>query len=180
MIYSFAQDLESSKNSYNNFNELYKNKDNLTRKVNESGAQIGDGYSLDNYEISSNKGGEEDYDNDDYTNIQWLFSTGDPLFSLIGVNTLTQKIWAIDNEGEFFETLNCLQDIPYDIIRNNCYYTDSETTEEYFEQHSAQQYRETLQEYEKWCQNNAIELDKDKIYHNNDGQLFSKYFQKYK
>ena len=68
MIYSFAQDLESSKNSYNNFNELYKNKDNLTRKVNESGAQIGDGYSLDNYEISSNKGGEEDYDNDDYTN----------------------------------------------------------------------------------------------------------------
>jgi hypothetical protein len=53
MTYEFTQDLESAKTSYKNFNELYKNRDNLTQKMNESGGLIGDGYSIDNYEIGN-------------------------------------------------------------------------------------------------------------------------------
>jgi len=55
---------------------------------------------------------------------------------------------------------------------------DNETVEEYFEKFEDEGYKETLKKYEQWCKKNNIELDKNKIYHDENGKLFDKYFDK--
>ena len=35
-----------------------------------------------------------------------------------------------------------------------------------------------LLKYEEWCRNNGINLDIQKVYHDENGNLFTKYFEK--
>lgn len=120
----------------------------------------------------------EDEDHFDYTNIQWLFITDHPNLTLVGVNTLDNTIWCIDDEGDFHQDCDSLQNLPYEMLRGDCSYTDNETVAEYFEKYKEEGYKESLERYEKWCIENNIELDKNNIYHDSNGNLFTKYFDK--
>lgn len=117
-------------------------------------------------------------DNEDYSNIKWLFITEQQNHNLIGLNVLDDSIWAIDDEGNFHNACETLQDLPYEILRLECAFTDHGTVEDYFEKYKDEGYQETLQRYEQWCKNHGIELDKNKIYHDDNGQLFTKSFSK--
>lgn len=117
-------------------------------------------------------------DQADYSNIKWLFVTYQQNHALIGINTLDDTIWSIDDEGEFHYACNTLQDLPYELLRLECAFTDNGTVKAYFLKEIG--YEDTLRQYEIWCHENAIELDKEKIYHDMDGQLFEKSFDRLK
>lgn len=113
-----------------------------------------------------------------YSNIKWLFVTDHSNLTLVGVNILDETIWCIDDEGDFHKDCDSLQDFPYEIIRGDCSFTENETVAAYFEKYKEEGYKETLERYEKWCKDNNIELDKDHIYHDENGNLFTQYFDK--
>ncbi len=115
-------------------------------------------------------------DNHDYTNIKWLFQTHHQNLTLVGINILDNTIWTIDDDGDLHQDCNSLQDFPYEIIRIDCGFTKNETVEDYFQKYP--NYKETLKKYEQWCKYNNIELDKQKIYHDENGNLFKYCFDK--
>ena len=117
-----------------------------------------------------------DEDSFDYTNIKWLFITEHPHLTLIGVNTIDNTVWCIDDEGDFHQDCDALENLPYEIIRVECSFTEHETVEDYFEKYKDEGLDKILWRYEDWCRHNGIELDKNKIYHYNDGKLFNKSF----
>lgn len=120
----------------------------------------------------------EDEDHFDYSNIKWLFVTDQPNNILIGLNKLDFSVWSIDDEGDFHKACDTLQDLPYEILRLECAFTENETVEDYFEKYKEEGYKETLEKYELWCKNNNIELDTNHIYHDENGKLFTKSFSK--
>ena len=119
----------------------------------------------------------EDEDNFDYTNIKWLFVTYQENLTLVGVNIKDETIWCIDNEGDFHQDCDALENLPYELIRIECKFTNEKTSTAYFEKFKDEGYKETLLKYEQWCKENNIELDKNKIYHDENGKLFDKYFK---
>lgn len=119
----------------------------------------------------------EDEDNFDYTNIEWLFVTYQENLTLVGVNIIDETIWCIDNEGDFHQDCDALENLPYELIRIECKFTNDKTSKSYFEKFKDEGYKETLLRYEQWCKENNIELDKNKIYHDDNGKLFDKYFK---
>ena len=120
----------------------------------------------------------EDEDNFDYTNIKWLFITYQENLTLVGVNIKDETIWCIDDEGDFHQDCDALENLPYELIRVECKFTNDKTSKSYFEKFKDEGYKETLEKYEQWCKENNIELDKNKIYHDGNGKLFDKYFYK--
>ena len=112
-----------------------------------------------------------------YSNMEWLFVTDQENFSLIGVNIIDETIWCIDDEGDFHQDCDALENLPYEIIRVECKFTKNKTSTSYFEKFKEEGYKETLERYEQWCKNNNIQLDKNKIYHDESGKLFDKYFE---
>ena len=120
----------------------------------------------------------EDEDNFDYTNIKWLFITYQENLTLVGVNIKDETIWCIDDEGDFHQDCDALENLPYELIRVECKFTNDKTSKSYFEKFKDEGYKETLEKYEQWCNENNIELDKNKIYHDGNGKLFDKYFYK--
>ena len=118
----------------------------------------------------------EDEDHFDYINIKWLVVTDQPNHTLIGINILDLSVWSIDDEGDFHKACDTLQNLPYEMLRIECAFTENETVEDYFEKYKEEGYKETLEMYELWCKNNNIELDKNCIYHDKYGKLFTKSF----
>lgn len=59
-----------------------------------------------------------------YDNINWLFITDQENFSLIGVNLINETIWCIDDEGYFHQDCDALENLPYEIIRVECLFTE--------------------------------------------------------
>lgn len=112
-----------------------------------------------------------------YPNIKWLFSTYQENVALIGINVIDESIWCIDDEGYFHQDCDALENLPYEILRIESYYTQNETIEDYYKK--VKGYKETLEKYEQWCKENNIELDKNKIYHDENGKLFNKSFSKH-
>lgn len=119
----------------------------------------------------------EDEDNFDFTSIKWLFVTDHSNLTLVGVNTIDKNIWCIDDEGDFHQDSDALENLPYEIMRIDCKFTKDKTIEAYFDKYKEEGYKETLQRYEQWCKDNNIELDKDHIYHDENENMFSKYFK---
>lgn len=113
-----------------------------------------------------------------YSNMKWLFVTYHSNYTLVGINVIDETIWCIDDEGDFHQDCDALENLPYEIIRNKCGYMDNETVKEYFEKFKEEGYKETLERYEQWCKENNIKLDKQGIYHDKNGILFDKYFDK--
>ena len=117
-----------------------------------------------------------DEDNFDYTNIRWLFITDHANLSLVGVNKTDNTIWCIDDEGDFHQDCDALQNLPYEILKIESYYTENRDVPSYYKKYP--EYYTTLLRYEQWCAENNIELDKNNIYHDSNGNLFTKYFEK--
>lgn len=113
---------------------------------------------------------------DEYNNIQWLFSTYQENLALVGVDTRDESIWCIDDEGYFHQDCDELQNLPYEILRIESYYTKNEAVQDYYQK--VKGYKEVLERYEQWCKDNNIALDKNKIYHDENGKLFNKSFAK--
>lgn len=113
----------------------------------------------------------------DYYNIEWLFQTHDDNFTLVGINKIDESIWYIDNEGVLHKACSLLQDLPYEIIRKECFYSDPKTTDGYFQKYTQYNIKEALLKYEKLCIDNGIILDKDHVYHDNSDNLFTNYFE---
>ena len=119
-----------------------------------------------------------DGDNHDFSNIEWLFELHHQNLAFIGANTVTGEIWAIDDGGDFYKDCDCLQNLPYEIIRIECGCTKNGTVEEYFKKNQVSDIEELLKQYENWCESNGIEVDKSRTYHDADGKLFTRYFKK--
>lgn len=119
----------------------------------------------------------EDGDNFDFSNVEWLFVTEQENLNLVGINVKDNSVWTIDNEGDFHKDCDCLQNLPYEIIRIECRYTDNELIQEYFEKFDNCDFKAILARYENWCKENDIELDKNRIYHDSNGSLFEKHFK---
>lgn len=113
-----------------------------------------------------------------FDNMKWLFVTYHSNYTLVGINIKDGTIWCIDDEGDFHQDCDALENLPYEIIRNKSGYMDNQTVKEYFEKFKEEGYKETLERYEQWCKENNIKLDKQGIYHDKNGILFDKYFDK--
>lgn len=113
-----------------------------------------------------------------YEDINWLYISDLQSAKLVGIDIKTNEIYAIDDEGFLVEVCNGLENIPYEFIRRECSFTNDETVNDYFEKYKDYNYKETLEKYEEYCKDNNIALDKDNVYHDGNGKLFEKYFDK--
>lgn len=116
-------------------------------------------------------------DNFDYSNIKWLFVTEQQNLTLVGISTIDNTVWCIDDEGDFHQDCDALQNLPYEILRLESFYTPNESIDEYFTKYKDYHFKETLARYEAWCNLNNIPLDEKRTYHLNDGSLFTNYFE---
>jgi len=113
----------------------------------------------------------------DYSHIDWIYESSQQEAALIGIGE-NDEVYAIESEGMFFSLCNGFQNVPYEFIRIGCQYTDHELVSEYFVKYIGINLEPILKRYESWCKANGIELDKDKVYHDSNGKLFEKYFEK--
>lgn len=109
-----------------------------------------------------------------YKQINWLYISNEDSACLIGLND--NHVCAIDSEGILRFICQDIQNIPYEFLRKNSEYTDNETLNELFQLEKG--LKEELFNYENYCNYNNIILDEQKIYHNENGELFTHYFDK--
>lgn len=112
----------------------------------------------------------------DLKKVKWIYLSKLQDFGLIGIENINNKLYvvAIDTQGEQV-WVNNFQDIPYEIIRLQIKNNEKESVKEYFDKYPESE--KTLNEYETWCKNNLIELDPDNIYHDENGHMFTHYFE---
>lgn len=108
---------------------------------------------------------------------EWIYQSFLQSFMLVGVFEWEGKILAhaIDDQTDYSGSINSFQDIPYEIIRRECYYTKDKSVKSYFEKNP--DVEKLLKEYEKYCNEQNIQIDKEKVYHDNNDKLFNKYFE---
>lgn len=109
-----------------------------------------------------------------YKQINWLYVSTEDYACLIGLNG--NSVCAIDSEGILRSVCEDFQNIPYEFLRKNSQYTDNETLNELFAEENGLE--ESLINYEDFCRENNIVLDKQGIYHDANGTLFTNYFSK--
>lgn len=106
--------------------------------------------------------------------VHWLYLTTIDHPEIIGINE--NIIYSI-SDGVPFKLCDGFENIPYEILLLKCFYeADNNTVEEVFD--NEPEIKLVLNKYEAWCKANGIELDKDKVYHDSSGKLFTKYFEK--
>ena len=107
-------------------------------------------------------------------NIKWLYWSNEQTYGLIGTDN--NLVSAIQDEGELTDVCEGLENIPYEFLRILSFYHTKNLLDD-----GSIQIKNLLlqiQEYEVWCAENKIELDKNKIYHNENGKLFTHYFER--
>lgn len=127
----------------------------------------------EDFSLWTGKDGKSDFD---FSNMDWLFVTEQPNLSLVGLNTKDNSVWCIDDEGDFHQDCQSFQDLPYEIIKIESRFTENSTVEEYFEKFPNHDFKSILKRYEIWCKENNIELDKQKIYHDENGNLIKSFY----
>lgn len=108
---------------------------------------------------------------------EWIYQSSLQSFMLVGVFEWEGKFLthAIDDQTDYAGCINAFQDIPYEIIRRECYYTKDKSVKSYFEKNP--DVEKLLNEYEQYCNDQNIKIDKEKVYHDENGDLFNKYFE---
>ena len=108
---------------------------------------------------------------------EWIYKSKLQSFLLIGIFKWKEKVLAhaIDDQTDYACCINSFQDIPYEIIRRESYFTKDKTVESYLIKNP--EVKNLLIEYEKFCYDNNIKLDEENVYHNKNGILFKKYFE---
>lgn len=105
--------------------------------------------------------------------VKWIYISSFQEFTLVGEDK-DGMIVGIDDQCDI-HYVQSFQDIPYEMIRMLTKYRDNESTEELFQKYP--KYKIILKKYEDWCEENNIKLDKDQIYHDKKGNLFTHYFE---
>lgn len=95
----------------------------------------------------------------------WLYKGSLYLTVILGI--YKDKIIAINED--FFLVVFCdhIQDIPFEIYRRGFSFFEPNRDE----------HLKKLKQYEEWCRNNGIAVDPDNHYHDEDGNIFSEYFE---
>lgn len=108
-------------------------------------------------------------------NITWLFLTdfNGTLPSFVGIKPNDNAIYSWLDGGRYI-VCNGLENMPYEILRFKAANFENETVSEVFAEEP--EFAIALKKYESWCESNGIELDKDNIYHDENGMLFKKAF----
>lgn len=110
----------------------------------------------------------------EYAGITWLYECEEQSAAFIGI--WDNEVYAIDSEGYLVSVCEGLENIPYELIRIDSLYCEDELVEDFFRYNK--DFEIDLLEYEKWCKNNHVILDVQKIYHDSNGNLFKQYFDK--
>lgn len=130
---------------------------------------------------------ERDFQQSDYNNffneemienckdIEWIYWSNEQEYCLIGIEGCS--IYAIKDEGELAEVCEGLENIPYELLRVLSESGTDGSVKDILQYNKDIEF--DLSIYEKWCKENYIELDKNHIYHNENGELFTHYFDKY-
>ena len=106
--------------------------------------------------------------------ILWLYFSNEQNYSLIGVEK--ENVYALDSEGFLVDICIGIENIPYELLRVLSESGDDGSVKDILQYN--QEFELDLLKYEKWCKENNIILDKNRIYHNENGKLFDKYFNK--
>jgi hypothetical protein len=106
--------------------------------------------------------------------IVWLYFSNEQNYSLIGVEE--ENVYALDSEGFLVDVCIGAENIPYELLRVLSESGDDGSVKDILQYNK--EFALDLLKYELWCKNNNIELDKNKIYHDENGVLFHKYFDK--
>ena len=108
---------------------------------------------------------------------EWIYQSSLQSFMLIGIFEWEKKVLthAIDDQTNYAGCINAFQDIPYEIIRRECYYTKDKSVKSYFQKNP--DVEKLLKEYKKYCCEKNVQIDKEKIYHDKNGKIFSEYFE---
>ena len=110
----------------------------------------------------------------DTQDIFWLYFSNEQNYSLIGVEK--ENIYALDSEGFLVDICIGIENIPYELLRVLSESGDDGSVKDILQYN--QEFELDLLKYEKWCKENNIILDKNRIYHDENGKLFDKYFNK--
>jgi hypothetical protein len=110
----------------------------------------------------------------DTQDIFWLYFSNEQNYSLIGVEK--ENVYALDSEGFLVDICIGIENIPYELLRVLSESGDDGSVKDILQYN--QEFELDLLKYEKWCKENNIILDKNRIYHNENGKLFDKYFNK--
>lgn len=110
----------------------------------------------------------------EYASITWFYECRAENVCLMGFDE--ESIYAIDSEGWLVGVCEGLENIPYELLRVESRYAEDEMVKDVFDYDK--DFETDLLKYEEWCKNNGIALDTQKIYHDESGNLFTKYFEK--
>lgn len=129
---------------------------------------------------------EKDFQQSDYDNffneemianckgITWLYWSEEQDYGLIGYED--EMVYALKDEGELTDVCEGLENIPYEMLRVLSFYSKNYILND--DSKYVQKLLSDIYEYESWCKENGIELDKQKVYHDEHGKLFTHYFEK--
>lgn len=130
------------------------------------------------FEKEADKSSLELYLNNDtkkeYAGMNWLYECEEQSAAFIGVDN--NEVFAIDSEGYLVSVCEGIENIPYELLRLHSLYAKDELVQSVFDKNK--DFEADLLNYEKWCKTNGIALDVQKVYHDENGNLFTQYFDK--
>ena len=98
-------------------------------------------------------------------NTTWLYRGNGRLTRMLGL--YQDNIIAISDDFFLLKFCDYFQDIPFEIYRLKFDFFDNER----------ETYINNLKKYEQWCQDNNIVVDPNNYYHDENGEIFGKYFE---
>lgn len=110
----------------------------------------------------------------EYADIIWIYECEEQSAAFIGMDD--NEVVAIDSEGFLVSVCEGIENIPYELLRLHSLYAKDELVKSVFDKNK--DFKADLLNYEEWCKNNVIALDVQKIYHDENGNLFTNYFEK--
>lgn len=110
----------------------------------------------------------------EYVGITWLYECDEQSAAFIGIED--NEVFAIDSEGYLVSICEGLENIPYELLRLDSLYVEDELVQNIFKYDK--NFQIDLLKYEDFCKKNGIILDITKVYHDERGKLFEKYFDK--
>ncbi len=110
----------------------------------------------------------------EYTGINWIYECEEQSAAFIGIDN--NEVFAVDSEGFLVSVCEGIENIPYELLRLHSLYAKDELVQSVFDKNK--DFETDLLKYEEWCRNNGINLDIQKVYHDENGNLFTKYFEK--
>ena len=110
----------------------------------------------------------------EYAGMNWLYECEEQSAAFIGIDN--NEVFAVDSEGFLVSVCEGIENIPYELLRLHSLYAKDELVQSVFDKNK--DFETDLLKYEEWCRNNGINLDIQKVYHDENGNLFTKYFEK--